>query len=165
MTTTFILALDQSTQVTGYSIFREGQLFAHGVTAPTGSDAIVRINKLRNWVKDIIDSVNGDIKVYIENIQLQDLGKGNVGVTTFQKLAWVQGALLTLFEEEGIEYEVVSPSSWRHVCGIKGRSRAEQKTAAQAYVKQNYGLAASEDEADAICIGVYAIKNNSNDWS
>ena len=160
----FIIALDQSTQVTGYAIFQDKDLIAHGVFSPSG-DYEHRIVKLRQWLLDKLEPLKPNVEVYFEDIQLQDLGRGNIGVTTFKKLAHVQGALIVTCIEEDIPYTIVPAATWRHTCGVKGRVRSEYKPAAQAHVLEKYGIQATEDEADAICIGEHGVKNFSLDWS
>lgn len=160
----FIIALDQSTQKTGYAIFQDKQLIAHGVFNPSG-DYEHRIVKLRAWLLDKLASLKPNAEVYFEDIQLQDLGRGDIGVVTYKKLAHVQGALIVTCIEEGIPYTIVSSATWRKTCNVKGRVRSEYKPAAQAHVKQLYGINATEDEADAICIGEHGVKNFSLDWS
>ena len=160
----FIIALDQSTQLTGYAIFQDKDLIAHGVFSPSG-DYEHRIVKLRQWLLDKLEPLKPNVEVYFEDIQLQDLGGGSIGVTTFKKLAHVQGALIITCIEEDIPYTIVPAATWRKTCGIKGRVRSEYKPAAQTHVLEKYGIQATEDEADAICIGEYGVKNFSLDWS
>lgn len=160
----FIIALDQSTQLTGYAIFQDKDLIAHGVFSPSG-DYEHRIVKLRQWLLDKLEPLKPNVEVYFEDIQLQDLGGGNIGVTTFKKLAHVQGALIVTCIEEDVPYTIVPAATWRKTCGIKGRVRSEYKPAAQAHVLEKYGIQATEDEADAICIGEHGVKNFSLDWS
>ena len=160
----FIIALDQSTQLTGYAIFQDKDLIAHGVFSPSG-DYEHRIVKLRQWLLDKLEPLKPNVEVYFEDIQLQDLGGGSIGVTTFKKLAHVQGALIVTCIEENIPYTIVPAATWRKTCGVKGRVRSEYKPAAQAHVLEKYEIQATEDEADAICIGEYGVKNFSLNWS
>ena len=160
----FIIALDQSTQLTGYAIFQDKDLIAHGVFSPSG-DYEHRIVKLRQWLLDKLEPLKPNVEVYFEDIQLQDLGGGSIGITTFKKLAHVQGALIVTCIEEDVPYTIVPAATWRKTCGVKGRVRSEYKPAAQAHVLEKYEIQATEDEADAICIGEYGVKNFSLDWS
>lgn len=160
----FIIALDQSTQITGYSIFQNKELIAHGIFNPSG-DYEHRIVKLRAWLLDKLASLKPNVEVYFEDIQLQDLGRGNIGVVTYKKLAHVQGALIVTCIEEGVPYHIVPAATWRSTCGVKGRVRSEYKPAAQKHVLEKYGIQATEDEADAICIGEHGTKNRTLDWS
>ena len=52
----YLLALDQSTATTGYAIFQDGKLLTVGHVSPTGGSHIVRIVKLRKWLKNFISS-------------------------------------------------------------------------------------------------------------
>lgn len=158
-----LLALDQSTKITGYAVFNGQELIAHGHVTFSGSDYINRIVQLRQWLNGIIDSVDGSIQVALEDIQLQDAkGTGVTGLPTYKKLAHVQGALMTLLEEKRISYQLVLASSWKSTCGVKGKRREEQKKNAQLYVKNTYGFDPTSDEADAICLGLHVLKH---DWS
>jgi len=61
-------------------------------------------------------------------------------------------------------------SSWKHTCGIKGKGREAQKANAQAFVKNTFAIDATQDEADAICLGYHILASNESkvgcfDWS
>ena len=163
----FLLALDQSTQTTGYAIFQDSKLLTYGHIDPTG-EYIERIAKLRKWASSVCDSLDDELEIAIEDIQLQEFepngGKRvskDFGVTTFKKLAHVQGALLSLFAERKIKYHIVSSNSWKSLCKIQGRRRDEQKRNAQQFVIDTYEIKPTQDEADAICIGHYVLKTQS----
>ena len=156
----YLIALDQSSQVTGYAIFKNQELISHGAVNFSG-DMDKRLLKLRTWVKGKLDEYPG-AQVAIEDIQLQNLGRGDIGVTTYKKLAWVQGALISLFAELKVPYQIVAPATWRNLCGIKGTARDIQKKGAQKRVSAIYSIIATEDEADAICLGDAVIQR---DWS
>lgn len=164
--TTTTLALDQSTKITGYAIFsEEGKLIKHGIYVPTG-DYLERITKLRKWMIEVIEEYNCEIRVSIEDIQLQKIPNTSAyqNVLTFKKLAQTQGALLTVLTELKLDYLVIPSVVWKSKLGIKGARSKEQKKAAQSFVKKNYGIDASEDEADAICIGTYTLDQYVNNW-
>lgn len=171
---TFLLALDQSTNNTGFAVFKNQELIAHGIKNFNGNNYVQRVEKLREWVESLIIAVDNDIEIVIEDIQLQtfsnkqNIGE-NPGIQTFKKLAQTQGALLTLFEEYNINYYIALATQWRKTCGIpegRGRARSQLKAAAQAYVKEQFGIDVTEDEADAICIGKHIlISTDCYDWS
>ena len=46
----FLLALDQSTQTTGYAVFKDRELITVGHISPSGNDYMKRIVKTRNWL-------------------------------------------------------------------------------------------------------------------
>ena len=162
-----ILALDQSTRVTGWAVFADGALQEYGKfdAENAGADIGKRLTYIKNKVKALIEK--HDIqKVLIEEIQLQNTVGNNV--VTYKKLAYVQAIIIQLLDEIKMPYEIVASSSWKSTLGIKGRARAEQKKNAQLYVNTTYGIKATQDECDAICIGTHYSKNSSVegfDWA
>lgn len=59
---------------------------------------------------------------------------------------------------------LVPSGTWRHTCGIGGKKREERKTNAKKHVLEKYNLKATEDEADAICLGEHAINESECAW-
>lgn len=64
---------------------------------------------------------------------------------------------------ENLQFDILSPSHWRSVLKDKyavsfGRKREEQKKAAQQLVERLYKIQVSQDEADAICLGLAGIE-------
>lgn len=162
-----ILALDQSTRITGWAVFSDGDLQEYGKfdAENAGSDIGKRLTYIREKVQALIDKHNIQ-KVLIEEIQLQNTVGNNV--VTYKKLAYVQAILIQMFDELKLPYEVVASSSWKSTLGIKGRARAEQKKNAQIYINTTYGIKATQDECDAICIGTHYNKKPSDegfDWA
>lgn len=161
-----LLALDQSTATTGWALFINDELKEYGHFDPKG-EYLERISKLCGWVLSFIKKYDRKLKIGIEDIQLQAMSGASESqnVLTFKKLAHAQGALLELFEELGIEYEIVSPASWKSSCKIKGTHRAEQKKNAQLFIEQTYGNKVTQDAADAICLGLHIIKKEPFNWA
>lgn len=173
--TKYLLALDQSTQVTGYAVFstESQELIAFGHISPKDNDYVKRIVELCQWLRRTLDQYDNDIIVAIEDIQLQEYEPNgskqktkDFGVLTFKKLAHVQGAILTVVKERGLEYEIISSSSWKSACGIKGKVRDTQKANALKFATTTYSIEnLVQDEADAICIGHYYLKNILSAWA
>lgn len=159
-----ILAFDQASRTSGYSVFDNGKLISYGKFTYDDSDFGVRLYKIREKVKSLIEEHCPD-EVIFEDIQLQ----ANVGnnVDTFKKLAEVFGVIYELVTEKNIPNQAVLASVWKSTLGVKGRDRAAQKANAQKYVLQEFGVKATQDECDAICIGAHAVKKSamSFDWS
>lgn len=76
---------------------------------------------------------------------------------TYKILAGVIGVIQELAAERNIKTELIVSSTWRSALGIKGNKRSIYKAEAQRYVLTQYNKNVSEDEADAICIGAYAV--------
>lgn len=154
-----ILALDQSSKETGWSIFNSEskELMDFGLISINYSNLERRLYSLREEVKKIIEKYNVE-KVYLEDIQFQKIMNG---VTTYKVLAEVIGVLIELFYELNIPFELIIASVWKSGLGIKGSDRKTQKANAKKYVEQHYTFDKElpQDIADSICIGSYCINN------
>ena len=157
-----LLALDQSSRITGWAIFENGELIQHGKFEFTDSDIDTRLLKIRNKVQDLI-CFNRIDEVILEDIQQQNNVANNV--QTFKILAEVYGVVSELLAEMQVTHSSVLATSWKSTLGIKGKSRAEQKKNAQQYVLNNLAIKATQDECDAICIGLHALHNKTKDHS
>lgn len=153
-----ILALDQASRTSGWSVFQEDKLIASGTFTYDDDDFSLRLVKIRNKVISLIEQYNIN-QILLEDIQLQ--GQTN-NVETYRKLAEVRGVLSELATELHIPHEIIHSQTWKSVLNIKGRDRATQKRNAQAYVAATYGKKVSQDESDSICIGsAYILSNKS----
>ena len=85
-------------------------------------------------------------------------------VQTFKALAEVFGVLYELCIDISVPVGAVLAGTWKSTLGIKGKTRPEQKRAAQVWVEQTYGIKATQDEVDAICIGAHDVRQNINEW-
>jgi Holliday junction resolvasome RuvABC endonuclease subunit len=150
------LAIDQSSNVSGYSVWQNEELVEWGKVQFEG-EFISRVIELKNWMFSKIEEYEEEeVEVIIEEIQEQ------ANAQTFKKLAMLQGALLVSLEEAEIKYHLVYATQWKSFVHIKSQGRAEQKRDAQKYVLEKYGKKVTQDEADAICMGeyiVFGIKN------
>lgn len=157
-----ILALDQASRTSGYSIFCDDKLIDSGTFTFTSDDMAKRLVGIRNKVNELIDKYCIE-KLILEDIQLQN----NVGsnVATYKALAEVIGVITELAAERKLPYELVYSSTWKSELKIKGRTRPEQKRNAQIYVFENFGINVSQDESDAICIGSYYTQKNKSAFS
>jgi Holliday junction resolvasome RuvABC endonuclease subunit len=154
---TRVLALDQATKVTGYSIFDDGKLVKYGTFHTTSDDEIARCASVKNWFLSMLQNWRPDY-VGIEGIQYQPkvFDGDTVGsVTLFQTLAHLQGVLLITCHEQDVPCKICPTNTWRNVCGVKGRARADKKKSMQLIAKDWYGITATDDETDAIGIGYY----------
>lgn len=150
-----LLALDQASIITGYSIWDDEQLCEVGKIRLDGQELDARLYELREKIKKLILD-NNITKAAIEEIQMQ-ASVGN-NVQTFKVLAEVMGVLIELFKELDLPYAVVSSNTWKATCQIPKQGRAQEKKAAQQFALTNYNQKVTQDEADAICIGHHYIK-------
>lgn len=155
-----ILALDQSSRITGYAVFKNNQLVASGTFATTDDSIPQRLVEIRARVTKLIEFYEID-KVLLEDIQMQTQVNN---VATHKVLAEVLGVLEEMCAEYKIPHEVIHSQTWKSGLAIKGRDRAAQKKNAQAYVADTYGKKVSQDESDAICIGSHYIRQTKSAW-
>lgn len=155
-----ILALDQSSRTTGYAIFRDGYLYSHGTFTVTDDDIGTRLYKIKKKVSELIEDFNID-EVILEDIYM-DKSKIN-NVNTFKVLAEVFGVIYEYLVEIKLPHSAVLAGTWKSTCGIKGKTRTEQKKNAQQFVLNTYNVKAVQDACDAICIGTHIIKKNKSE--
>ena len=153
-----ILALDQASKTSGYSVFKDGKLHTYGKFTFEDADLGERLCKIKNKILELINEYDIDELIF-EDIQLQNNITQNV--QTFKILAEVYGLIDQMASELKIPHRSYLASSWKSQLGIKGKDRAEQKRNAQKYVMSTYGVKCTQDEADAICIGDCAVKRES----
>lgn len=151
-----VLSFDQATHITGWALFSNGKLIKFGVFKAKAAGEIERDVEIKNWFISMIKNYEPDF-VALEDVQYNEK-RG--GVTTFATLARLQGILMSTAQELGVEYVACSIPSWRNYCGVKGRSRTDQKRSMQLLVKSWYDIDVSDDCADAIGIGYYAISKS-----
>ena len=151
------LALDQSTKVSGWSIFDNEQLIQYGAKdfAKVATDR--RLVEQKDWLLSMISLWKPDYVAMEDIFFSQNSGTG--GLTTYKILAQLQGVALVIMTEANIPYNFLSSSQWREYCHISGKSRTEKKQSALLQVKNWYSIIPSEDEAEAICIGRYGASN------
>ena len=147
------LALDQSSHITGWAVFEDKTLLEYGKFELTNSDLGVRLKQIRERVDKMVKEYTID-KVVMEDVQYQQNVANNV--QTFKTLAEILGVLYEYATAAGLDHEIVLAGTWKKFLGIKGRNRAEQKRNAQDYIVNNYQIKPTQDECDAICIGLWA---------
>ena len=150
-----VLALDQASHITGYSIFDGPNLITYGTFEAKETDEVKRFHEIKLWLISMIENWQCDIRG-IEGIQFQQ----NMGVTTFQTLARLQGILMDLCVELNIPYVICPTNTWRAHCEVKGKTRTDKKRSMQLLVKKWYDVTVSDDIADAVGIGKYVTDTN-----
>ena len=149
-----ILAFDQASITSGWSVYDDDELIKFGHWTSDGSHSTDRIMKTKRWVANMLQTWKPDL-VILEDIQLQKFDGGEQ-VLTYKKLAHLQGVLENYCYENGFIYKVVPPATWRAYNNVKGKTRQDKKRSAQLIVKSLYDLNVTQDEADSILIGKWA---------
>ena len=150
----YLLALDASTKATGIAIFKDKDLMASSVITASSTDLYKRIHKMVDNILAIVEQI-GIEKIVMEEV-IPDHTKNT---NTFKALMYLQALIHIELHDKfpKIEIELVYPSSWRSVCGIKngrGIKREQEKAEDIKFANKTYNLnITSDDQADAICIG------------
>ncbi len=156
-----LLALDQSSRITGWSVFKDGKLIDYGKFTLDEKDIGIRLSRFREIVIELIHSYSPDEVAY-EDIQMQNNVANNV--QTFKVLAEIYGVLSELLTEMHIPHTSILSTSWKSTLGIKGKTRQEQKQNAQKYVTNKYNIKVTQDIADSVCIGEHYLNNQKSAW-
>ena len=167
---TKLLALDQASRCSGWAVFIDGELKEWGHLDTVQDEVGERLVQIREFIINKVKEWDIDT-IAFEDIQLQSSVGNNV--KTFKVLANVYGVVLETAVELEKNFVIVPSTVWKSKLGIKGRTRPEQKKNAQEYIRNNYQVKPTQDEADAICIGTCIVRGGSpsptlekgHDWS
>jgi Holliday junction resolvasome RuvABC endonuclease subunit len=122
-----ILALDQSSKVTGYTVLEDGKIIKVGHFECIGDDVGDRLVQFRKKIGHLIDEYEID-EIVFEDIQLQDVnGNKETGIKTFKVLAEVFGVIHELCSEIKMPYTAVLPIKWKAHFKIAGKGRTQEK--------------------------------------
>ena len=143
------LSMDQSTRITGFSVFEDGMYVRSGVIdLHKIKDTDERSKQMAIEICKLIGDTQPDVTI-IEEVQQQ------TNTSTVIKLARIQGVAIGFCAAHGIDLHILTPSRWRSVLGYKQGpkvKREELKEQSLNFVKNNFKLELIEDEAEAVCI-------------
>lgn len=150
-----IIAWDQATKISAYSVFDDDTLTDYGlIDLHKEKDTEERVKHMGQQICAKIDEIKPNM-VIIEDVQ--DQGSPQ----TMKLLARIQGIAIGYAYANGMSIHILAPSSWRKVLGYQQGpkvKREELKAQSVNRVKESYKLELSEDICEAICIGDAARK-------
>lgn len=150
-----ILAFDQSTKISAYSVFVNNEYVESGyIDLHKIKDTSERIRAMGVELGKVIEKCQPD-KVVLEEVAQQS------NPLTLKLLARIQGVIIGFCAAHDIETYIIEPSKWRSALEFKigaGVKRQELKDQAIQYVKNTYGLELTEDQCEALCINEAAHK-------
>lgn len=150
-----LLALDQSTKVTGWAVFDDNSLARYGeINLSKNTDPNSRFQQMCNAVQDLIHEEKPDFVVF-EEVAMQ------TNAYSLITLARLQGVIIAVCFNHQIEHYIYPSGAWRKALGFKqgkGHARGDLKRQAISYCKEQYNVELDEDRADAVCIGDAFIK-------
>ena len=145
-----VLSMDQSTRVSGYCLFQDGEYVRSGMIDMSKSnlDTHERSFEMAKALWGVIKECDPDYLI-IEDTQQQS------NVKTVITLARLQGMIIGYAEAHGVKVHILLPSQWRSVLSYSQGpkvKRAELKQQSIDYVKNKYGMTLSEDEAESVAL-------------
>lgn len=158
------LGIDQALKTTGWALFEEGSLVEHGAFTIDASMPIgERLGQFWKNLSGLLNEYEFEY-LFFEDIQRQQ------NMETYKKLAYVQAAVLMWCHYNSVSCTSLAPSHWRRIIKENyriefGRVRAEQKKAAQNFIKEIFNVSATEDECDAICLTLAGLKERNEKTS
>ncbi len=118
-----------------------------------------RLVKIKKFINNIVIDAWKPDYIIMEDIQQQ-----HGAVLTYKVLAMLLGIIEVTCAEKEVPHEIVSPNVWRKFAGTCGKTRQEEKMLSVATVKQKYGVAVSDDVAEAILIGQYGSRVHKKEY-
>lgn len=152
-----LMSIDESSKITGCALFENGELRNYTIIDKSKiKDSSCRLHEMCHSLWEQIKEWKPD-GICIEHPQ----GSGS-NVLTVGMLSEIIGVARAYAVEHNCDFNEIVPSAWRKKLGIKqggGKKRAELKQMSIDYVKGLYDIDATDDLADAICIGTAIIKS------
>ena len=151
-----VMSFDQSTRVSGWSLFENGEYVCSGTIDMNKSklDTDKRSFEMARRLWKILKEHKPE-HLILENVQQQS------GVSTVIILARLQGMIIGYAEAHKIKTHILLPTQWRASLNYRQGpkvKRTELKQQSIDYVKEKYGLKLSEDECESLCINDAAHK-------
>lgn len=149
-----VIAIDQASVNSAYSIWEDSKLIRYGlIKADKKIKSHVRLRQMSVQIADLVENEKPDLVVF-EDCQLQ---AGNAA--TFQVLCQLQGMIMTELYDIDTVFNIVRPSVWKSYLGVAKGKRDEQKAKTLLKIEELYGvdLGGNDDIADSIGIGHYAV--------
>lgn len=150
-----ILAFDQATKVTGWALLQDRVPLTYGHINEADVDPpSERIKDMFLQIVGKIETYNPDL-VVVEGVQHQANAK------TMLMLSQLQGMCIGVAYHKDLAVYSPLPVEWRKILNYKQGAhmkRAQLKQQSIDYVRTHFGIVATEDECEAICIGVAASK-------
>lgn len=143
------VAIDQSSSISGYSIFSNGELVQYGLFKTSKKESPeFRIIEVSDFLSSLICRLKPS-HVALEDVQYQSNPR------TLILLSKLLGILQYTCIKSSIEHTIIKPGTWKKTCGVKGRARKEQKNNNREFIKNTFNINVSEDESDAISINYH----------
>lgn len=144
-----VVAIDNATKDIGIAVYDNGKLSYYRALHLEG-EIFSRMVANRNFLENVIIAKWKPDLIIVEDIQEQN------NLALFKKLSMLLGSTIVSIKKSGIPYHLVGNTVWRSHFMIKG-TRENEKLQAMNKVQQMFGMLVTDDVAEAILIGKYAV--------
>lgn len=145
-----ILAIDQGSSKCGWAHLHNGDVVASGVFKLKGKDRMDRYKQLLELLTDMVCDSNMDV-LAIEDVFMKRSGFSN------PKTSKIMGETRGIIASVGLLYNLqivdINPAELTKYLGINTRTQ-DKKKVTQKYVEKIIGEEPTEDQADAVVIGL-----------
>ena len=160
-----LMSIDASTKATGVAIFNNKQLTFYKCITASDNNVYNRIDKITDELIDLALEYHIDV-VVLEDVVPDDT-HGNQQI--FKMLMHLQGVIALKLNRIGLKInQYFVASNWSKTVGIKtgrGVYRDTLKKNSMKLVRDHYGVDVSDDESDAICIGIAYLKQQDEEFN
>lgn len=148
-----MISIDSSTKRSAYAVFDNGNYISSELIDCQEKILEKRFKNMALLLINSIAKLNPDI-IYIEDTVVPR------NAQTQRFLTRLQGVIYGYCILNNCEFNSIRPTEWRKLVGIdQGRKKREDlKQLAIEMVKKKFDLDVNDDEAEAVLIGVAAIK-------
>ena len=150
-----IISIDSSTKKSAYAVFDDENYTMSELIVCNEKDMDERFKNMSLNLLNILSNQKPNV-VYIEDTVVPR------NVQTQRFLTRLQGVVYAYCVMNGCEFHKIRPTVWRKLVGIiQGKKkRDELKKAAIKLVMDKFGMIVSDDEAEAVLIGIAAIRQS-----
>jgi len=145
-----ILAIDQGSSKCGWAHLNKGEVIASGVFKLKGKDRMQRYKQLLELLTDLVCDNNMDV-LAIEDVFTKRSGFANP--RTSKIMGETRGIIASVGLLYNLEIIDINPAELTGFLGINTR-KVDKKKATQKYVQEIIGEEPTEDQADAVLIGI-----------
>lgn len=156
MTDLAVLAIDQSTDSSGWALLAKGvgPLMGVAKTADERREAVCDATSLAS-------SLGLPLVAVLEDHRSFAFSRGNMSVKSLLGMGAARGRWEQLLEEHGVDVHQVEPRVWRvKVLGLGASTRGDvAKRAAVLHAFAATGVTLADDAAEAFCMALWAHRN------
>lgn len=185
-----LISIDGSTTKTGYAVFdlENKKLEQHTVIVPENikkslskkdKDGLtktqikdkqrqIKKENIDHRISEMIKELDKIFNEYHPEVIIMEDTYGNKDMYAYKKLCHLQGLVLSYCITKKVTFILKAPQSWRKDLGFEitengmQHTREDYKSMSIKYIKDKYNIYVTDDEADAICLGLSFFKSSDN---